>query len=145
MLVKGHFGHLRNQKRPLWREITSYSKLSLDKEKWELCHIALNTYFLKLYCGLCIFEFSNDCNKKVRTSFTYSVVILTSGGLPLAFWTTKNSFVTISITWPVWKTKSPFFLLRSLWNRQPVWSDVVLHVSGLASEDWGQKQIYFKN
>lgn len=65
--------------------------------------------------------------------YTYSVVMFTSGAFPTAFCTTRNSFVTISITWPVWNTKSPFFLLRSLWNKQPVASDVSLLVSGFAT------------
>ena len=42
-----------------------------------------------------------------------SVAILTCGGLPVAFCTTKNSLVTISMTWPVCKTKSPFLLIPS--------------------------------
>ena len=46
------------------------------------------------------------------------VLILTAGGFPVAFWTTRNSFVTISMTWPVWKTKSPF--LTTAWeDRHP--------------------------
>lgn len=65
---------------------------------------------------------------KIKFMFTHSVAMLTSGGLPVAFWTTKNNFVTISITCPVWKTKSPFFL-RSVWKRHPVVSERELEAS----------------
>ena len=41
------------------------------------------------------------------------VLMLTLGGFPVAFCTTRKSLVTISITWPVWKTKSPFRLTAS--------------------------------
>ena len=42
-----------------------------------------------------------------------SVAMLTCGGLPVAFCTTRNNLVTISMTWPVCKTKSPFLLIPS--------------------------------
>ena len=42
-----------------------------------------------------------------------SVAILTCGGFPVAFCTTRNNLVTISMTWPVWKTKSPLRLMPS--------------------------------
>lgn len=42
-----------------------------------------------------------------------SVERFTCGGFPVAFCTTKNSLVTISMTWPVWRTKSPFLLIPS--------------------------------
>ena len=42
-----------------------------------------------------------------------SVATLTCGGFPVAFWTTRNNLVTISITWPVWNTKSPLRLMPS--------------------------------
>lgn len=45
--------------------------------------------------------------------FSYSVFTWMSGGFPVAFWITKNIFVTISITCPVWKIKSPFFFPSS--------------------------------
>lgn len=61
----------------------------------------------------------------------HSVEILTSGAFPTAFCTTKKSLVTTSITCAVWNTKSPFFLLKSLWNRHPVGSEVRLVASGL--------------
>lgn len=48
--------------------------------------------------------------------FTYSVLIWTSGGFAVAFCITKNNFVTISITWPVWNTKSPFLRPISDWK-----------------------------
>lgn len=38
----------------------------------------------------------------------YSVLMCTSGGFAVAFWMTRNNLVTISITCPVWKIKSPF-------------------------------------
>ena len=41
------------------------------------------------------------------------VEILTAGGLPVQFCTTRNSFVTISITWPVWKV---FKIIRNLFS-----------------------------
>lgn len=43
------------------------------------------------------------------------MLMCTSGGLAVAFCTTRNSFVTISITWQVWKTKSPFLRVISDW------------------------------
>lgn len=57
---------------------------------------------------------------KTKVSITYSGAIFTSGALPTAFWITRNSLVTISITWPVWNTKSPF-PWTSEWKRQPIW------------------------
>ena len=42
-----------------------------------------------------------------------SVEILTWGGFPVAFCTTRNNLVTISMTWPVWNTKSPLRLMPS--------------------------------
>ena len=53
--------------------------------------------------------------------------MLTSGGLPEAFWTTRNVLVMSSMTWPVCRTKSPFLLpitedvdaVDSAWNKQP--------------------------
>ena len=46
------------------------------------------------------------------------VLMLTVGGLPVAFCTTRKSLVTISMTCPVWKTKSPFLFTASE-ERQP--------------------------
>lgn len=68
---------------------------------------------------------------QAKKAATHSVKTLTSGAFPTAFWTTKKSFVTISITCPVWNTKSPFFLLKSLWNKHPVASELSLVASGL--------------
>ena len=61
------------------------------------------------------------------------VLILTAGGLPVAFCTTRNSLVTISMTWPVWKTKSPFLLTASE-ERQPGMLGWLL--SSRVGEDW---------
>lgn len=40
---------------------------------------------------------------------THSELMVISGGFPVAFCMTRNIFVTISMTCPVWNTKSPFF------------------------------------
>jgi len=51
-----------------------------------------------------------ECVPKFASNW---VLILTRGGFPVAFCTTRNSLVTISITCPVWNTKSPFRLTAS--------------------------------
>lgn len=90
---------------------------------------------------------TNDINQIANDPFliAYSVLILISGAFPTAFCTTRNNFVTISITWPVWKTKSPFFLLRSLWNKQPVGCGVswpLLHSDIVFATGHCKPQIY---
>ena len=71
-----------------------------------------------------------ECVPKLASNW---VLILTAGGLPVAFCTTRNSLVTISMTWPVWKTKSPFLLTASE-ERQPGMLGWLL--SSRVGEDW---------
>lgn len=58
-----------------------------------------------------------------------------SGGFPVAFWTTRNSFVTTSMTCPVCSTRSPFLLESSEPKRQPgelrFWDDPERSVVGV--------------
>ena len=69
--------------------------------------------------------------------------MFTAGGFPVAFWTTRNSLVTISMTWPVWKTKSPFLFTASD-DKQPGMLGWLL--SSRVGEDWNifWKWIYTK-
>ena len=71
-----------------------------------------------------------ECVPKLASNW---VLILTAGGLPVAFCTTRKSLVTISMTWPVWKTKSPFLLTASE-ERQPGMLGWLLN--SRVGEDW---------
>lgn len=69
------------------------------------CGISVKAPHLKVNTTVCCPKFASN-----------SVLMWISGGLDVAFWITKNNFVTISITCPVWNTKSPFFLPNSDWK-----------------------------
>lgn len=69
-------------------------------------------------------EFFNFSCSTQTMVYTHSVLMWTSGGFAVAFCITKNNFVTISITWPVWKTKSPFLRPISDWKNKQLLAGV---------------------
>ena len=80
-----------------------------------------------------------ECVPKLASN---CVLMFTLGGFPVAFCTTRNSLVTISITWPVWKTKSPFRFTASE-ERHP--GMFACDLSSRVGEPWKYNNIYDNN
>ena len=76
----------------------------------------------------CVPKFASNC-----------VAMLTAGGLPVAFCTTRNSLVTISITCPVWNTKSPFRLTASELRHPGMFG---WDFSSRVGDDWNKTQLF---
>lgn len=92
-----------------WAHITNHSGTFECKNNCLLTEIRFETGMEKRKNYFPFFLYRRIVN-------THSVLIWTSGGFAVAFCITKNNFVTISMTWPVWNTKSPFLRPISDWK-----------------------------